>query len=168
MFYTFNDLKWHFGENRLFQTRWEWNHSLSGDSTYSKYDYHRGFIQYTNTWLPWLQTTTGVTSNFVSQYKDTGANITVASAVTQTGPTMTISISNQNMGFVKMLMNNHTVNVTWKNDQGRTQSSPDITYSMYLKMIVAPNLSLNMYNNFSLLNSTFTKYNGNLSLRMIF
>jgi hypothetical protein len=159
MFYTFNDLKWHFGEQRLFQIRWEWNHARSPiDSTY-KHDFHRGFMQYTNNWLPWLQTITGVTSSFVA---------TDTTAVTQTGPLFTVSISNQNLGFVKTLMNNHTLNVTWKNEQGRTKSAADITYSMYLKMIVAPNLSLDMYNNFSLLSSTFTKYNGNLSIKMIF
>jgi hypothetical protein len=72
------------------------------------------------------------------------------------------------MGIIKTLSNSHTLNVTWKNEHGRTHSSPDITYSMYLKMVVAPNLSMDMYNNFSLVNSAFTKYNGNLSLKMIF
>ena len=171
MFYTFNDLKWHLGANRMFQTRWEWNHGRSSDSTYY-YDYHRGFMQYTNTWLPWLQTITGVASNYVSKTYDStdqnGYTYLLSSATTQTGPTMTISLSNQNMGFIKTFMNNHTVNVAWQNANGRTQSSPDITYSMYLKMIVAPNFSMEMYNNFSLLNSAFTKYNGTLSLRMIF
>jgi hypothetical protein len=126
-------------------------------------------MQFTNTWLPWLQTITGVTSSFVSQARDTGkSQLLYASAVTQTGPIITISISDQNMGTIKTLMNSHSLNVTWKNEQGRTQSSPDITYSMYLKLVVAPNLSMDMYNNFSLLNSSFTKYNGNLSLKMIF
>ncbi|MGB7568167.1 MAG: hypothetical protein WBM07_09920 [Chitinivibrionales bacterium] len=161
MFYTFNDIKWHFGDKRMVQARWEWNHDRSSTDSIYKYDWHRGFVQYTNTWLPWLQTITGVTSSFVSNSMDT-------SAVTQTGPIMTISISNQNMGNIKSFMNSHTVNVTWKNEQGRTQSSPDITYSMYLKMVLAPNISLDMYNNFSLLNSAFTKYNGNLSIKMIF
>jgi hypothetical protein len=171
MFYTFNDLKWHFGANRMFQTRWEWNHGRSTDSAYY-YDFHRGFMQYTNTWLPWLQTITGVTSNFVSKTYDStdrnGGTYFLSSAVTQTGPIITISISDQNMGIIKTLSNSHTLNVTWKNEHGRTHSSPDITYSMYLKMVVAPNLSMDMYNNFSLVNSAFTKYNGNLSLKMIF
>jgi hypothetical protein len=170
MFYTFNDLKWHFGANRLFQTRWEWNHSRTGDTNFF-YDFHRGFMQFTNSWLPWLQTITGVTSNYIAKTSDSidqNTNTYKSSAVTQTGPTMTLSINNQNMGFVKMLMNNHTVNVIWQNANGRTRSTPDITYSMYLKMTVAPNLSMEMFNNFSLLNSTFTKYNGTLALKMIF
>jgi len=163
MFYTFNDIKWHFSDKAMLQSRWEWNHDRSAtDSTY-KYDWHRGFIQYTNSWLPWLQTITGITSSYVGNYHDT-----TASAVTQTGPIMTVSISNQNMGLFKSLMNSHTVNVTWKNEQGVTQSSPDVTYSMYLKVVIAPNISLNMYNNFSLVNSAFTKYNGNMSIKMIF
>jgi hypothetical protein len=169
MFYTFNDIKWHFGDKRMFQARWEWNHDRSASDSVYKYDWHRGFMQFTNTWLPWLQTITGVTSSFVSQARDTGkSQLLYASAVTQTGPIITISISDQNMGTIKTLMNSHSLNVTWKNEQGRTQSSPDITYSMYLKLVVAPNLSMDMYNNFSLLNSSFTKYNGNLSLKMIF
>ena len=171
MFYTFNDLKWHFGANRMFQTRWEWNHGRSTDSPYY-YDFQRGFMQYTNTWLPWLQTITGVTSNFVSKTYDStdrnGGTYFLSSAVTQTGPLITISISDQNLGIIKTLINSHTLNVTWKNEHGRTQSSPDITYSMYLKMVVSPNLSMDMYNNFTLVNSAFTKYNGNLSLKMIF
>jgi hypothetical protein len=128
-------------------------------------------MQFTNSWLPWLQTITGVTSNYIAKTSDSidqNTNTYKSSAVTQTGPTMTLSINNQNMGFVKMLMNNHTVNVIWQNANGRTRSTPDITYSMYLKMTVAPNLSMEMFNNFSLLNSTFTKYNGTLALKMIF
>jgi hypothetical protein len=160
MYYTFNDFKWYFGAKRFWQTRWEWNHELFYPyQSIKKYDFHRGFTQFTNTWLPWFQTATGITSSSV---------LTDTSSVTRTGPNMTISFSDQNMGFVKMFLNSHTVNVTWQNDHGRTQSSPTILYSMNLKMIVAPNLSLDMYNNFSLINSAFTKYNGNLSLKMIF
>ena len=159
-FYTFNDIKWHFGEKRFWQVRWEWDHdrTFPYQLTY-KHEYHRGFTQFTNTWLPWFQTMTGVTSNMVS---------TDSTTVTQTGPIATVSISNQNMGFFKMLMNSHTINVLWRNDHGRTQSSPDIGYSMNLKMIIAPNFSLDMFNNFFLINSTFQKYNGNLSMKMIF
>ena len=160
MYYTFNDFKWYFGAKRFWQTRWEWNHEfLYPYQSIKKYDFHRGFTQFTNTWLPWFQTATGVTSSSV---------LTDTTSVTRTGPNMTVSISDQNMGFVKMFINSHTINVTWQNSHGRTQSSPDILYSMNLKMVVAPNLSLDMYNNFSLINSAFTKYNGNLSLKMIF
>jgi hypothetical protein len=159
-FYTFNDIKWHFGEKRFWQARWEWDHDRAYPyQLLHKHEFHRGFTQFTNTWLPWLQTMTGVTSNFIS---------TDTTAVTQTGPMATVSINTQNKGFFKMLMTSHTVNVLWRNDHGKTQTSPDIVYSMNLKMIIAPNLSLDMYHNFSLIQSTFNKYNGNASMKMIF
>jgi len=80
-------------------------------------------MQYTNTWLPWLQTITGVTSNFVSKTYDQliemGGTYFLSSAVTQTGPIITISISDRTWD-IKTLSNSHTLNVTWKNEHGRT------------------------------------------------
>lgn len=160
-YYTFNDLKWHFGEKRFWQVRWEWDHDRSENDTVFAHDFHRGFTQFTNTWLPWLQTIVGINSSFVASSQDT-------SAVTRTGPQFTVSINSEKMGLVKMLMNSHTIGFTWQNDHGQTHSSPDIVYSMNVKIVIAPNVSLDMYNNFSLINSAFTKFNGNLLLKMIF
>jgi hypothetical protein len=158
-FYTFNDLKWRFGEKKFWQIRWEYDRDRSRDGIGSGRDYNRGFTQYINSWMPWLQTMTGVSSSITKS--DTVSQI-------KAGPNLTVSINTKKFLFIRSFFTNNTLNVSWINNYSIWQSSPDILYSSYFRIIVFPDISFEANNSLTFNNGSFVRYSGRISASAIF
>jgi hypothetical protein len=158
-YHTLNDVKWWFGSRRLWQTRWEYDRDRPRFSQGHSRDFHRGFTQFTDSWTPWLQTITGVSSSYV---------LTDSAKTPRAGPDITVSISKQKFLCFKTLLNNHTLNLAWGKENDTVQSAPDISYSFYLKVIIIPNISIITNDAFTFSKGAFTKYNGMISAALLF
>ena len=158
-YHTLNDVKWWFGSRRMWQTRWEYDRDRPRFSQGHSRDFHRGFTQFTGSWNPWLQTITGVSSSYV---------LTDSAKTIKAGPDITVSISKQKFLCFKTLLNNHTLNVSWAKENGIVQSAADISYSLYFKVIILPNISLITNDAFTFSKGAFTKYNGMISVALLF
>ena len=189
-FKTFNDLKWYFGSARLWQTRLEYQRDPSTPTLDKSVTHHyiQGWSRFEGTWLPWLKTATGITSNhrvtdFVEKQwvdsmfvPDSARWIMVSDSlpfekrtyVTRTGPEISITFTPRGIGPIKKLINGHTLNLYWQNSHGHTRSSPDIGYSFFLKAVLKPNFFVQSTNSFSWSTADLQSYNGTISAGMLF
>jgi hypothetical protein len=158
-YYLFNDLKWWFGGKRFWQTRWEYNRDRPRFGNGRSRDYNRGFSKFISDWTPWLQTTTGISSN-----------ITVTDSTNQTkiGPDIIVSFNTGKFLFVRSFLNSHTLNVSWVKNNGILQSSPDISYALYLKLTILPNLSFMTNNTLTVTHGSPIKFNGRITASAFF
>ena len=158
-YYALDDVKWWFGAQRMWQTRWEYDRDRPRFERGLKRDYHRGFTKFTDTWNSWLQTITGISSSYV---------LTDTSKITSFGPDLSISFNKQKALFFKEFINIHTLKMSWNREHDSISSSPDINYTFYLKIILLPNISVISTDAFAFSNGSFSKYNGTLSAALIF
>jgi hypothetical protein len=159
-YYSFNDLKWWFTVRRFWQTRCEYDrdrprYEKGGISR----DFLRGLSQFTGTWNSWLQTTSGVSFSYMG---------TDTSQVTSMGPDISVTLIKQKWRFIRDLMNYHKLKLAWTNQHGRTEPQPAISYTLYLKVIFYPNISLTTNNTISFAKGAFTTLNGTISAALIF
>ncbi len=162
-YYSFNDLKWWFTSKQLWQTRWEYTHTLprygDGDTSSKTLDYQHGFTKYTNNWNSWLQTMTGIDAMYMAH--DTGSNL-------QTGPDISVNITKQKALCFKSLMVDQTVTVYAVKNDNAWEQVPAISYELYLKAVILPNISLTATNSFSFAGGVFQKYSGDIVAALIF
>jgi len=158
-YYALDDIKWWFGAQRMWQTRWEYDRDRPKFDKGMKRDYHRGSTRFTDTWNSWLQTITGVSAGYV---------LTDTSKVTTFGPDASISFNKQKTLFFKELINIHSLKLSWIKHDNAVSSSPDINYNLYLKIIVYPNISFITNDAVTFSNGAFIKYSGMLSAALIF
>ena len=158
---SFNDLKWWFGDKRFWQTRWEYNRERPRGGTGNGRDYSQGFTRFTDNWTPWLQTRSGFSSYITVTNSDSTSSI-------KTGPDLTVSINTQKFLFVRSFLCNNTVSVLWNKNYGAWQSSPSISYSLFTRIVVLPNISVMTTNLFTFGGGTSTQYSGNITASAVF
>jgi len=158
-YYSFNDLKWWFTSKQLWQTRWEYTGERAryGDSTIMNYQH--GFTKYTNNWNSWLQTMSGIDAMYMGH--DTGSTLT-------TGPDISVNITRQKMGCFRRLIADQTVTVYAVKDDKSWAQGPQVSYSLYLKAVIVPNISLTATNACTFGRGMFQKYSGDLIAALIF
>jgi hypothetical protein len=158
-YYSFNDLKWWFGDKRVWQTRWEYDRDRPRYGSVNRRDYHRGYSYYSDNWTPWLQTITGVS-----------LSITESDSVNEIkmGPDITVSLNTGAFSVIRSLQNNHSIHLAWIKSRQVMQSSPDILYTMYLRVTIRPNISLAGNNSFVFSKGSFSRYNGLISVVAVF
>jgi hypothetical protein len=161
-FKTFNDLKWWFGSNTLWQSRWEYD--KVADGTLYKQDYHRGYSRYDHSWTSWFKTTSGIAAS--SQITDSlqKPDSVGLQTVQRIGPEVSAQVTTQQFSFVKKLLTSHSLGVYWQNAQPR----PDVSYSFYLRLVILPNIAVASYNSLSFKNGSLSTYNGNAGMALAF
>jgi hypothetical protein len=158
-YYSFNDLKWWFGGRRFWQTRWEYNRDRPRFGSGMIRDYNRGFSKFISDWTPWLRTTTGVSSNIIS---------TDSTNTLKIGPNIIAAFSTGKFWFVRSFLNSHTLDITWIKNNDVFQPAPDISYALYLKLTVFPNLSLMTNNTLSVASGSPAKFSGKITVSAFF
>lgn len=158
-YYLFNDLKWWFTDKRFWQTRWEYDRDRPRFGLGRDREYNRGFSRFTNTWFPWLLTNTGFSSS-----------ITVSDSTDEIrfGPDATVSVNTQEAMFIRTFAMSHTINLSWVADHGIVKSSPEISYSLFFRAVILPNISIMANNSFTFENGGFVRYNGIVSASAVF
>ncbi len=134
VFKTANDLKFWFNSKRmLWQTFFNYNNNT--EDTTSNF---RGYSRYDNTWSPWFRTTQGL---FATYAKDTSG------AESSFGPHFTVGINIREKGFIKRILNDHTLNIDWSRGGNKWVSSiPGISYEIRLRLMIKPNISFDLLN----------------------
>jgi hypothetical protein len=162
-YYSFNDLKWWFTSKQLWQTHWEYTHTLprygSGDSSSKTLDYQHGFTKYTNNWNSWLQTMTGIDAMYMVH--DTGSSL-------ETGPDISVNITKQKTLCFRSLLVDQTVTFYAVKNDNAWEQGPAISYELYLKAVILPNISLSATNSFTFGGGAFQKYSGDIVAALIF
>ncbi|HEX2957050.1 MAG TPA: hypothetical protein VHO70_09455 [Chitinispirillaceae bacterium] len=102
-------------------------------STGEKYD---GMLLYEKLWQPWLRTSTALKAN--RDHVD-GHNI-------KFGPKILAILNFLDAGFLYSLSNTHDFDVQWKRRNGVTIQTPEISYSLGLRVKFKPNLELQVSN----------------------
>jgi hypothetical protein len=175
-FHMFNDAKWWFGANRLWQTRWEYNGLGNGPNV--KRNIHKMFTFFDATWFSWLRTNEKLSADYTRKdstykYSPDTTNLTLTrdtTAVSKTlnvGPEISVSFSVQQAGLVKTLLNGHSAKLTWQEVNGRFKRGAVFTYSNFINLIIKPNLSFESNNAISL-KQNYVSYNGDLSFSLLF
>jgi hypothetical protein len=62
----------------------------------------------------------------------------------------------------------HTANISWIKKWNSFQPSPDISYSLFFRVVIMPNISFMANNSFSFEKGAFTRYNGIISASAVF
>ena len=160
-YYSYNDLKWWFTDKNFWQTRWEYDRDRPrfGGGRRVDLDYNRGFSRFIDTWSPWLQTNTGVSSSIT---------VTDSTSKAQFGPDLTVSINTAKFKFIRSMQINNTVNMSWNLDNHTLQPTPDITYSLFLRVVIMPNIALMANNSFTFEKGAFASYSGMISATAVF
>jgi hypothetical protein len=173
-YYMFNDAKWWFGANHLWQTRWEYNAIDNGPHSHTKL--HKMFSMFDATWFSWLRTNEKLTADYtikdtsiISAPDTNGVTTLIDSSRTQFdfGPEVSVSFNVQHRGIIKTFLNNQTVSLQWEKINGRLQQGAVFSYSNYFNLIFKPNLSLESNHTISWTKG-FTTYNGYLTLGLLF
>lgn len=107
----------------------DWNYSSTGEK-------HQGMLLYEKLWRPWLRTSTALKADMD---KVEGKNIRV-------GPKFLMILNFVNSGFIYGFLNTHDVDIRWNRYNGVTEKTPDISYSLGLRVKFKPNLELQVSN----------------------
>ncbi len=152
-FKTYNDLMIHLGNNATWQTQWTFNRTL--------FDRHNAFSSYRRTWTPWFKTVQGATVDFTS-------NSDLHDYRTAVAPKLTLSFMLRELAFLRSLTNNNTATVTWYRHNGSFDEHPALSFQLYLKAVVRPNISIMTNNSLDVKEGMFDGYAGRFSLLYIF
>jgi hypothetical protein len=194
-FYSFNDLKWWFGANRLWQTRFEYNDIITdtllsdllivpagaqpGDTmTLKRKNIYKMFTFFDATWSSWLHTNQKVAADFTKQDSsfvavDTTGGVNAYFWKTKRmerlafGPELMVSFNIQQVGPIKMFINGHSAKVTWTQENGRMKQGSSISYTTFMELIVKPNISFETNHAITWMPGIAT-YNGDLSVSLLF
>jgi hypothetical protein len=161
-FRTFNDLKWWFGGNRLWQTRWEYDRKLVGET--EEDHHHQGYTRYDRTWSSWLKTASGWAVDVHHTDSTVAQDSSVAQRELRMGPELSTTLTVQRFLFIKKLLNGHELKTYWQKDQ----RGLDLSYALYLKVTVLPNISLTSYNSFTFEKGQMKLFNGNAGVMALF
>jgi hypothetical protein len=172
-FYIFNDAKWWFGANRLWQTRYEYNaiEEQSGVSLRR----HKAFTFYDVTWNSWLRTNKKFSADYSrkdSSYTDTSSGIPAVEHPAPNkellfGPEVSVSFNVQQRGSVKTLLNGHTAKMTWRHQNGRFIPGAAFSYTTFAELLVKPNTSFFTSHSFTWQQGS-AAYNGELTVSLLF
>jgi hypothetical protein len=194
-FYSFNDLKWWFGANRLWQTRFEYN-DISTDTVLSdqlivpfgsqpgdtmklkRKNIYKIFTFYDANWSSWLHTNQKISADFTRQdssfvFVDTTGGTTAYYWETKRkerlafGPELMVSFNIQQVGPIKMFINGHSGKITWTQENGRMKQGSSISYSTFMELIVKPNISFETNHALTWMPG-LTTYNSDLSVSLLF
>ncbi|MBN1131223.1 MAG: hypothetical protein JXA71_19690 [Chitinispirillaceae bacterium] len=194
-FYSFNDLKWWFGANRLWQTRLEYN-DITTDTLFTdslivpvtvtpgdtlalnRKNVYKMFTFFDANWSSWLHTNeklaadfTRFDSSFVVLDSSGGANVyrwqTTRMERFTFGPELMVSFNVQQAGPIKLLVNGHSGKVTWTQENGRMKKGSSFSYSTFTELIVKPNVSFETNHALTWAPGILT-YNGDLSVSLLF
>ncbi|MBN1130532.1 MAG: hypothetical protein JXA71_16185 [Chitinispirillaceae bacterium] len=187
-FYTFNDLKWWFGANRLWQTRLEFNDIVTTSladgnndgSPETELQFRKNFLKtfmfYDANWYSWLRTYERASIDFARRDSSFFEIDTVSGALVlrdtsantlSFGPELMVSFNVQRKGPIKMLLNYHTAKLAWTRENGRMKQGASFSYTTFVELILKPNVAFQSNNAMSWSHGLFT-YNGDLSMRLLF
>jgi hypothetical protein len=158
-FFMLNDLKWWFGERRMWQTRWQYTKDRPRFKKGIKNDNHDLTSNYFVNWNSWLQSITGA----FYQY-----NANDSTTITKIGPSGTATFNKQKFSFIRDFMNSHTLKIAWITQNGRTEPSAEITYSIILKLVLYPNISFYMNDEINFKRGELAKLNATMYGTLIF
>jgi hypothetical protein len=178
-FHMFNDIKWWFGANRLWQTRWEFNAIESGNNT--KQEIHKMFTFFDATWSSWLRTNEQLAADFnlidsigIDSTQDTTSGIWSYDTVPGTlrrlnmGPELLASFNLQQVGPIKMLLNGHSVKLSWQNENGKFKPGATFSYRISLQLIIRPNISFDTYHSIGFRQGAVSSYYSYLLFKLLF
>lgn len=158
-FFSVNDLKWWFGQRRMWQTRWQYTKDRPRFEKGITRDNHDITMQYTINWNSWLQTIGSGLATITSD--DT-------TQTSKIGPKASVTFNKQKFSFIRDIMNNHTLQVQWVTKNGKTESSPEIAYNLFLKLVVYPNISFYMNDIIGLKQGKFSNLSATIYGTLIF
>lgn len=107
----------------------DWNYTSTGEK-------HQGMLLYEKLWQPWLRTSTALKAD-MDRIK--GRNI-------KAGPKLLMILNFVNTGFIYGLLNTHDIDIRWSRYNGITEKTPEISYSLGLRVKFKPNLELQVSN----------------------
>jgi hypothetical protein len=160
-FGTFNDLKFWFNSKRaLWQTRFDYN------TDYDREYHFKVYTRYDNIWVPWFNTTQGVFTTY-----DENASVTVF----KIGPGGTVGLNIRDIGILKRIINDHTLNIDWfQEDNEWISPIPGLFYEFRLRIEIRPNISFDFSNSLNVMTDSaddawqFEAYSGRLKLQAFF
>ena len=158
-YFALNDLKWWFGQRRMWQTRWQYIRDRPRFTEGITRDNHSVTSQFTSNWSSLLQTIFGAAYDYTS---------TDSTKMTKIGPKLAATFNKQKFSFVRDFMNSHTLNIFWITNNGETESSPEIAYALNFKIILFPNISFDSQNQIGLSKGKLVKLNCRLDGTLIF
>ena len=182
--HVFNDLKWWFGANHLWQTRWEVFQKKDNPAAHlspMKQVDQRMFTFFDATWASWLHSNEQITAEYstvdsvpIARWDTAnGGGFPKDTALAHTtkldiGPELTATFSLQNSGPIRLLLNGHTLKVTWQDENGRFKPGVLVSYSTSLQINIKPNISFETYHTVSFKQGTLDSYYGNLLCKLLF
>ena len=110
-------------------------------------------------WNSWLQTIGSVLYSLNSNDSNT---------ISKLGPKISVTFNKQKFSFIRDIMNNHTLNVAWVTEDGKTDPNPEVTYNLFLKLVVYPNISFYMNDIIGLKKGKLSNLNATLYGTLIF
>ncbi len=158
-YFSVNDLKWWFGQRRMWQTRWQFTRERPRFENGKSYDIHDATTQYMVNWNSWLQTIGSV--GYALKSDDSGT-------ISKLGPKLSVTFNKQKVSFIRDIMNNHTLEVKWVTEKGKTEPSPEVTYNLFLKLVVYPNISFYMNDVIGMKKGKFSNLNATIYGTLIF
>jgi hypothetical protein len=158
-FFMLNDLKWWFGERRMWQTRWQYIKDRPRFTKGITKDNHDVSSQYNVNWNSWLQTIMG-------GFYQLSTND--STSITQIGPKVAATFNKQKFSFIRDVMNNHTLKIAWITKNGRTEPSAEIIYNIILRLVVYPNISFYMNDEIAFKKGDFAKLSATIYGTLIF
>lgn len=182
-FGSFNDLKWFYGLNNLWQTRFEFDIiRTEGINTIHN---NRGYTRFDNVWIPWFKTSLGLSyriSEIDSSYDTTVFDSTLQRELPKTielegnlnsfGPEITAILTFENYGIFKSIQNTHDLKIYNVNEtQIQTQVTKHFwegSYSVKFRFVILPNISLASNNSIIVSRGKYKQYNGKLTLSALF
>jgi hypothetical protein len=130
----------------------DWNYYSTGEA-------HHGMLSYEKLWCPWLRTST--------EFK--GDMDEIAGSNIKFGPKALMCLNFLNGGFIYSLSNTHDIDVQWKRHNGVTDKTPEISYSLGLRVKFKPNLELQVSNTkFSFSEGKLTSFTNSTIFQALF
>jgi hypothetical protein len=143
---------------------------------------HQAVSFFDATWNSWLRSTEQITANYnivdsfpILNVWDTangGGNprdsVMAHFKQLDIGPEVSASLSLQNRGPIKLLLNTHNFKLTWQNVNGDFLPGVLVSYSFYLQIVIRPNISFETFQGISFKQGALSNYNSNLLCKLLF
>ncbi len=146
IFKTSNDLQIWLGTRNFWQVLWNYT---------SKNDVSSGSFTYDRVWTPWLRTSPGFNADYATD--SLGTLLTY-------GPALKVNFNLQDVKIIRTLSNSHNFKLGWAKRNDNTGSTPDVSYTFNLTIVLLPNIQINNFETIVFSSGQLSTFKSNSSI----